>query len=136
MTITKHNRYCWVKLSRDNIPKNIRIHRLVAQLFIPNPNNYSCINHKDENTSNNSVDNLEWCDHQYNNTYGTRIDRQKEKIKIPVIQCDINGNYINEFESINDAANSLNILACSISNCLKGRQKSTPRDLYTWKYKF
>ena len=51
MTITKHNRYCWVKLSRDNIPKNIRIHRLVAQLFIPNPNNYSCINHKDENTS-------------------------------------------------------------------------------------
>ena len=136
MTITKHNHYCWVKLSRDNIPKSIRIHRLVAQLFIPNPNNYRCINHKDENTSNNSVNNLEWCDHQYNNTYGTRVNRQKEKIKIPVIQCDIKGNYINEFESINDAANSLNILACNISNCLKGRQKSTPRGLYTWKYKF
>ena len=79
---------------------------------------------------------LEWCNHKYNNTYGTRIERQKEKIKKPIIQCDIKGNYINEFDSINDAANSLHILACNISNCLKGRQKSTPRGLYTWKYKF
>ena len=44
--------------------------------------------------------------------------------------------YKSEFDSINDAANSLHILACNISNCLKGRQKSTPRGLYTWKYKF
>ena len=113
-----------------------RIHRLVAIAFISNPLGLPVVNHKDENKQNNTVDNLEWCSHQYNNTYGTRIDRQKEKIKIPVIQCDINGNYINEFESINDAADSLNILACNISNCLKGRQKSTPRGLYTWKYKF
>ena len=49
---------------------------------------------------------------------------------------DIKENYINEFDSINDAANSLHILACNISNCLKGRQKSTPKGLYTWKYKF
>ena len=136
MTLTKHNNYYWVKLSNNNHAKSIKVHRLVAQIFILNPDNLPCINHKDEDTSNNIVDNLEWCNHEYNNTYGTRIERQKEKIKKPVIQCDIKGNYINEFDSINDAANSLHILACNISNCLKGRQKSTPRGLYTWKYKF
>ena len=117
MTLTKHSNYYWVKLSNNNHAKSIKVHRLVAQIFIPNPDNLPCVNHKDEDTSNNPVDNLEWCNHEYNNTYGTRIERQKEKIKKPVIQCDIKGNYINEFDSINDAANSLHILACNISNC-------------------
>lgn len=45
------------------------IHRLVAQAFIPNPNNYEIVNHKDENRGNNRVDNLEWCDSKYNNSY-------------------------------------------------------------------
>ena len=45
------------------------VHRLVAETFIPNPNNYPIINHKDENPTNNCVDNLEWCTYQYNNTY-------------------------------------------------------------------
>lgn len=136
MTITKHGRYYFVKLSKDNKAKEQRVHRLVAKAFIPNPNNYDCVNHIDENPENNCVSNLEWCNHQYNNTFGTRIERQKHKIEIPILQCDLQGNIISEFSSINEAASSLNILACNISNCLNGRQKTTPRNLYTWKYKF
>lgn len=45
------------------------VHRIVAFNFIPNPNNYELINHKDENPSNNNISNLEWCDIIYNNTY-------------------------------------------------------------------
>lgn len=49
--------------------KSFLVHRLVAQAFIPNPNNYPIINHKDENSLNNNMNNLEWCTFSYNNTY-------------------------------------------------------------------
>lgn len=53
------------------------IHRLVAQAFIPNPDNLPFINHKDEQPSNNCVDNLEWCSHKYNINYGTCQERAR-----------------------------------------------------------
>ena len=56
------------------------VHRLVAQAFIPNPDNLPEVNHKNEDKSNNTVDNLEWCDHKYNNNYGTKIERIKKKL--------------------------------------------------------
>ena len=53
------------------------MHRLVAEAFIPNPDNLPQINHKDENKLNNCVDNLEWCTAKYNINFGTGIDRRK-----------------------------------------------------------
>lgn len=66
-------RYITIKVNNKNY-KSFKIHRLVANAFIDNPNNYPCINHKDENKENNNVDNLEWCDVKYNNGYGTRLE--------------------------------------------------------------
>lgn len=70
--------YYRVTLMKDAKPHQLSIHRLVAFAFIPNPHNLPFINHKDENPSNNNVDNLEWCDQKYNMNYGTLKQRQRD----------------------------------------------------------
>ena len=62
--------------------KNEKIHRLVAQAFVPNPDNLPEVNHIDENKYNNCVDNLEWCSVKYNRNYGTRYQRIWETRKL------------------------------------------------------
>lgn len=64
--------YSKVILYKNGKAKTRMVHRLVAEAFIPNPNNLPQINHKDEDKSNNCVDNLEWCSAKYNNSYGSR----------------------------------------------------------------
>lgn len=73
--------YKQVVLSRDGKTKAFLVHRLVAVVFIPNPENLPVINHKDGDPSNNNVENLEWCTYKYNNEYDNRIDRCREKIR-------------------------------------------------------
>ena len=74
--------YLSAVLSYNGKHKAITVHRLVAEAFLPNPDNLPEINHKDEDKTNNSVDNLEWCDRSYNNNYGTRKDKERDtKIK-------------------------------------------------------
>ena len=68
-------KYLSVTLSKNGIQKQYSVHRLVAQAFIPNINNLPIINHKDEDRTNNSVDNLEWCDYKYNVNYGNRLNK-------------------------------------------------------------
>lgn len=70
-----HRGYKVVTLSNQGKLKQIKVHRLVAAAFIPNPNGYPEINHKDERKCNNLVENLEWCTTQYNTSYGTRASR-------------------------------------------------------------
>lgn len=72
--------YLMVRLSKDGIAKSVYVHSLVAKAFIDNPNNYPCVNHKDENKENPEASNLEWCTYSYNNTYGTVLERRKKNI--------------------------------------------------------
>ena len=67
----------YVILSMGNKQYTLKVHRLVAYMFIPNPNNLPQVNHKDENPTNNCVENLEWCNAKYNNNYGTHNERMK-----------------------------------------------------------
>ena len=78
----KSNGYVAIKLSKYNKYKEFKIHRLVGLLFVDNPDNKPHINHKDEIKTNNYHTNIEWCDSQYNNTYGTRLLRQEQTKKL------------------------------------------------------
>ena len=120
--------------------KEISVHRLVAQAFIPNPSNLPCVNHKDENPKNNHVDNLEWCTHKYNSNYGTAIKRMvahqdmraKSERKSPVIiQCDMQGVPLKFWRSAAECSRQTGINAADILSCSLGKRKSIGG--YTWK---
>lgn len=135
--ITKKG-YLQNPLTNESKQKWFLTHRLVAEAFIPNPHNFPCVNHKDEDKTNNNVDNLEWCDHKYNDNYGTRNKRLKEKIKNvpkkskPVLQYDLEGNFIKEWKNVSECGRN-GYYQNSISLCCNGKQK-THRG-YKWRYK-
>ena len=105
-------------------PKVCKVHRLVAETFIPNPDNLPCVNHKDEDKTNNSVDNLEWCTYQYNNSYNDKGKRISATKSIPVYQFDLNGNLIKEWKSMKEAGKSLGIDEANISAACSGKLKT------------
>ena len=101
-----------------------RVHRLVAETFIPNPNNYPQINHKDENKQNNNIKNLEWCNNKYNINYGTVKKRIAKSHSVSIYSVDVNTKEIVHYNSILEAANILNIQATNICKVLKGKAKT------------
>ena len=139
--------YTEVKLYDNGKRKGFRVHRLVAEAFIPNPNNLPQVNHKDEDKTNNCVENLEWCDCEYNIKYGTHIQRQREKMSgknhpmygkfgkehhhsKPINQYTKDGKFIKRWDCIKDAQYELK---CShISKCARGIYKTSGG--YIWKY--
>ena len=111
--------YVKVCLCYNYTQKIFSVHRLVAKAFIPNPNNYPQVNHKDENKQNNNVDNLEWCTNKYNCNYGNKPKKCKESAlrlqlnKRKITIYDINGKYVDSYRSMMDAAK---LLKCSYEN--------------------
>ena len=130
--INKNSRgYRIITLTKNKKEYNLSVHRLVANTFIPNPDNLPQVNHIDGNKMNNKVDNLEWCTQSYN-----MIHAFKNKLEIKegkkVIQYDLNMNMIKIWNKIIDAEKHLNISHGKISMvCNKKRKKAGG---YIWRY--
>jgi len=127
--------YPFVGLRKDGKRGMYTVHRLVAKAFIPNPDNLAEINHKNEDKTDNRVANMEWCDHSYNMRFGTRGERCRKKADChAVVQMDMEGNVIAEYEAIKVAARVVGINnAETITKCCKGTRPSAGG--YRWKYK-
>lgn len=119
--------YMYVRLTKDGKNRSYSIHRLVCEAFHPNPNNYPCVNHKDNNPLNNYVGNLEWCTYAYNNNYGTHSQRLSdtmvEKYGVAIDVYTKRGEYIKSYSSIRDAIND-GYTRDSISKCCRGELDS------------
>lgn len=126
-------KYLFVVLSKEGKRKQVTVHRLVAEAFIPNPQGLPCVNHKDENKKNNVVDNLEWCTNKYNSNYGTCIERSREKKEKKVVQYDLNGNFIKEWKSLAEAEKIGGFDHRGTSRCATGQRNKAYG--YVWKYK-
>ena len=121
-------------LTKNGICKNKFIHRLVAEAFIPNPENKPQVNHKDGNKKNNCVDNLEWCTAKENTRHAIKTGLKKKYNNKRVKQYDLDGNFIKEWESITSflKTNNIDLENSGITCCCKGRQKTSHG--YIWKY--
>ena len=149
--------YLFVGLHKDGETKQKNVHRLVAETFIPNPNNLPCVNHINEIKTDNKATNLEWCTVEYNSNYGnakknmiesrrknndqeeinrkikdTKKKNQSFSCEKPVAQYTISGTLVATYESATDTERKTGISRCGIQRCCIGRYSQAKG--YVWKY--
>lgn len=127
--ITKNSGYLIVNLKINKKQYTYYVHRLVAEAFLEIPEElkhlkgtrYLQVNHKDEDKTNNTVENLEWCTAKYNTNYGTSLKRRSISQSKPVLQYDKNGNFIKEWISLSECQRNgfykANIIRCYKNKC-------------------
>lgn len=135
--------YLLVSLSKKCKKKTYQVHRLVAQAFIPNPDNLPEINHKKAQKDDNRVTELEWCTRLYNQKEAERLGLVKSPMRIKgkdnpknkiVYQFDENGTKINEYYSLLNASNTIGVNFKHLSYCIIKKRKDKKTNSY-WKYK-
>lgn len=123
--------YLFVTLYKAGKRKEYLVHRLVAQAFIPNPNGLSQVNHKDEDVTNNKVENLEWCTAKYNCNYGTRNEKIAKKAGKKVIQLTLDWQAVHVWSSAHECARA-GFNFGSVCACCRGERNMHKG--YRWKY--
>ena len=129
--------YLRVVLSKNKEKKTCKVHRLIAQTFIPNPENKSEVNHIDEDKTNNGVENLEWSTPKENSNHGTRNERMRKtltngKLSKTVLQLSLSGDLIREWDSVAECGrNGFN--TSHICACCNGKRKTHKG--FRWEYK-
>ena len=113
--------YLQVHLSKNKITKTFLVHRLVSEIFIPNPNNLTEINHIDEDKTNNRVDNLEWKSHKGNCNHGTRNKRMAKTKSKKVLQFTLDGVFVREWESTRECGRN-GFDNSSVCQCCNGKK--------------
>lgn len=131
--------YLHLRLHKNGKRKNFFVHRLVADAFLPNPDNFPIVNHKNEKPSDNRVENLEWCDVKYNNNYGTRNERISKtqingKKSKPVLQFTLDGTFVREWPSTHEAGRN-GFKQAHVSACCRGNTRLKTYKGFIWKYK-
>lgn len=128
-----HSGYLVTILTKGGKRKNHFVHRLVLEAFVKNdnPKKKTITNHKDENKTNNNVDNLEWCDHQYNNTYGNRIEKSAKKTRKEVVGVCLESGRKFRFKSTAEAE-KYGYRHQSVARAARGERKSYKN--IKWKY--
>ena len=135
LKLTPNNKgYLMVGLHKNGKSKTCRVHRLVAQAFIPNPDNLPQVNHKNEIKTDNRAENLEMCTLQYNHEYGSHNKKVAEaQHKISVSQYEkVSEIFLNIYASAYDAQRATGVAQNSITACCKGKRKSAGN--YVWRY--
>lgn len=127
--IINNHGYTQVSLYKQGKRTERRIHQLVAETFIPNPSDYSVVNHIDGNKQNNCINNLEFCTQSHNVKESYRLGLQKPNKK-KIKQYDLHGNFITIWDSINSARSFYN--NSHISDCCRGSRKNAGG--YIWRY--
>lgn len=123
--------YLMILLCKDGKKKPFYVHRLVAQEFIPNPDNLPEVNHKDECKTNNVVENLEWCSSRYNMNFGTARERTSLKQQKKVYQYTKNDELVAVFNGVNQCK-ELGFEPSCISQCCNGIRRTHKG--YKWSY--
>lgn len=133
--------YMVVALYKQRKRKTFKIHRLVADAFIDNPNQYTQVNHIDEDKCNNTVSNLEWCNSHYNANYGNRNEiisnsqKNRKDHSKEVLQYDENMCLLNEYPSAHEAERCTGVYRTNISACCRGNSKYPKAGGFIWRYK-
>lgn len=121
----KKSGYVHIILHKKGNPYYLLLHRIVAEAFIPNPNNLPQVNHINEDKSINSSDNLEWITSKDNINFGNRTKKAiAHSKKKPIYAIDSEHN-ISKFSSIHEACRELNLYPSCVCHCLKGRLNTT-----------